>query len=274
MDREFEEALKAVRAQFPLAGYMDTHVGAYESVARTVRRYLPVGSRVLDFGSGPMDKTAVIQKLGYLCSACDDLNDPWHPTRREIILKFAKEQGIDFRVVDGRLPFASQSFDMVMIHDVLEHLHDSPRDLTGALVELIRDEGFFFATMPNAGNVRKRIALLRGGTNLPDFDWYFWLPSPWRGHVREYVKHDLVLLASYLGLRIREIRTAHHMLTRVPEPARPLYRAATAVFPGWRDTWVLVAQKPTAWKLPDVEDQRLNAIRAKITPWDAGPGYH
>jgi hypothetical protein len=34
------------------------------------------------------------------------------------------------------LPFDKCSFDMIMLHDVLEHLHDSPRDLLNDLFEL------------------------------------------------------------------------------------------------------------------------------------------
>lgn len=266
MDNEFNIAFQAVRADFPLPDYMDTSPGnAYENIAQTVRRYLPRGSRILDFGSGPMDKTAVIQRLGYVCSACDDLNDSWHFTQRDTIQNFARQQGIDFRLIDGPLPFPSKSFDMVMMHDVLEHLHESPRNLVAALLELIRDEGFLFATVPNAANIRKRVALLRGSTNLPDFDAYFWFPRPWRGHVREYVKRDILLLGAYLGLQIKEVRTAHHMLHRVPNSVRPIYRAVTAMFPGWRDTWVLVAQKPRGWKLPTIDAKRYNDITTQVS---------
>jgi SAM-dependent methyltransferase len=170
-------------------------------------------------------------------------------------------------MADRILPFATpQSFDMVMMHDVLEHLHDSPRGLVTQLTRLIRDGGFFFVTVPNAANIRKRLSLLRGSTNLPDFEYFYWLPSPWRGHVREYVRQDVLLLATYLGLQIREVRSTHHMLARIPERARPIYRAATAVFTGWRDTWVLVAQKPAGWVAPTIEDERLKAIRARVTP--------
>ena len=35
--------------------------------------------------------------------------------------------GIDFKLVtDNSLPFERNQFDMIMLNDVLEHLHDSP----------------------------------------------------------------------------------------------------------------------------------------------------
>ena len=58
---------------------------------------------------------------------------------------------------------------MVMSHDVLEHLHHSPRDLLNDLCELIKPNALLFITVPNAVNIRKRIDVLRGKTNLPDY---------------------------------------------------------------------------------------------------------
>ncbi len=269
---DIDGAIARVQAAFPVPGYMDgAGLGSYRSIALTVEKYLPQGGRILDFGCGPMDKTAVIRELGYTCAGFDDLNDPWHSMHKAAILDFARHQGIDFRESGGRIPFAPQSFDMVMMHDVIEHLHDSPRELLGELIGLLKEGGCLFITVPNAANIRKRLALLRGGTNMMDFAYFFWYPPPWRGHVREYVKSDLSLLAAFLGLQIRELRTAHHMIHRVPARARPVYRAVTAAFPGWRDTWMLVAQKPPHWSLPILDAEQFKSIRLRVNPFTPVP---
>src|SRR5882757_5897211 len=85
-----------VAARFPFPGYLDPLRPGTEDVARTVSRYLPVGSRVLDFGAGPADKTAVLADLGYKCVAMDDLKDEWHVrgNARDLILDFAADTGI------------------------------------------------------------------------------------------------------------------------------------------------------------------------------------
>jgi SAM-dependent methyltransferase len=258
-----DSAVRAVQSRFPFAGYMG-RPDVYRNIARTVERHLPEGSRILDFGSGPCDKTAVLQQLGYRCSACDDLQDDWHRTRRDVITGFARDEGIDFHLVSRDLPFSAGSFDMVMMHDVLEHLVDSPRELIASLINLLRDGGLLFVTVPNAGNIRKRLALLMGNTNLPDFAYYYWLPGPWRGHIREYVRPDLVKLADFLGLRVLELRSCHHMLVNLPPVIRPPYRFVTNVFPGWRDTWLMVAQRPTGWQTPQLDEGDVAGVRAKI----------
>ena len=243
-------AIASVEESFPFDGYMDVNKDSYPTLAAAVLKHLPDGSRILDFGSGPCDKTAILQALGYKCSACDDLLDAWYEAdaNREKVKTFATQAGIDFRVVSGGpLPFANETFDMVMLLDVLEHLHDSPRDLLNDLLTLTKPEGLLLVSVPNAVNIRKRVQVLRGRTNLPPFHGYYWYPGPWRGHVREYTRGDLSSLAEYLGLEVLELRAVDHMLYRVPRALRQAYLAVTAVCTGWKDSWMLIAKKPPGW---------------------------
>lgn len=248
-----DEALRRVTEEFPFEGHMapeGSMRGAIPSIAKTALRYLQPGSAILDFGCGPCGKTAVLQFLGFRCSAYDDLQDDWHqiPGNREKILSFVKNCGIDFKQANGGLlPFEKNSFDMIMLHDVLEHLHDSPRDLLNDLLELAKPEGLLFVTVPNAVNMRKRIDVLAGRTNLPRFESYYWYPGSWRGHIREYVKNDLVRLSEYLNLEVLELRGCDHMLQTLPRISRPAYLFATRILRGWKDSWLLVARKRRGW---------------------------
>ena len=265
------EAFRKVEERFPFPGYMEAAEEAYLNIAETVLRHVKPPAKVLDFASGPCDKTAVLQALGYECSAIDDLEDHWHGIgdNRQNIVGFARELGIDFHLAtDGSLPFERNSFDMVMMHDILEHLHDSPRELVNDLIELVRPEGYFFATVPNAVNIRKRLAVLLGRTNYPAFDSYYWFPGQWRGHVREYVRADLVRLCTHLNVQVCELRSCHHMLKKVPKVLRPLYLGLTCVFTGWRDSWLLVAQKPKDWVAKrEIPEDRLEAVLGETTPY-------
>ncbi|MEO5590700.1 MAG: class I SAM-dependent methyltransferase [Gemmatimonadaceae bacterium] len=247
------DAVDAVSLRFPIEGYMTAikSGGAYWTIASTALRYLAPGSRVLDFGCGPCDKTAILQELGYVCSGCDDLDEDWHrsPGQRESILEFARNSGIDFRRNNGDgLPFEPGTFDMVMMHDVLEHIHDSPRELMNDLVELVRPGGYLFATVPNQVNIKKRLEVLAGRTNLTAYETFYWSNDPWRGHIREYVRDDLVKLARYLNIEILELRGVDHMLQKIPRRARAPYLLVTNLLDGWKDSWLLVAKKPSTWQ--------------------------
>ena len=261
-----EESIKDVVEAFPFKEYMSSNDTSHYSIASTVAKWVPAGGSVLDFASGPCDKTAVVQRTGFQCTACDDLGDYWHnlPGNRERIMQFAADEGIDFHLLESReLPFKEESFDMVMAHAVLDHLHDSPRPLLNKLISFIKPNGYLFISLPNAVNIRKRIAVMRGKTNMPPYDSYYWYPGSWRGHVREYVKDDLAQMAKFLQMEVVELHGCHHLTGRVPALIRPIYMAATAVFDGWRDSWTLVAKKPAGWVAKDeLEPGELDEIKA------------
>ena len=250
---EIAAAIRSTTAAFPLKGLEDrtgsSPLSLYATAA-TVCRYLARGSRILDFGSGACHKSAVLQSLGYCVSATDDLGDA-RPGEADLIVSFACQQGVDFTRATrgGHLPtlshYAQSSFDMVMLHHVLEHWPHSPRVLCESLLSLCKPGGLLFVTVPNAGNIRKRIALLAGKTNLPPYHDFYWSEVPWRGHVREYVRGDLVLLSKYLNLEVLELNGIDDLIAvqrRHPAVVLP-YRLASNVFRGWKDTWKLVARK-------------------------------
>jgi hypothetical protein len=62
-----EEAIQLVIKRFPFEGYIapDRLKGAYSIIARTVLTHLRPGSKILDFGCAPCDKTAVLQFIGF-----------------------------------------------------------------------------------------------------------------------------------------------------------------------------------------------------------------
>lgn len=267
-----EEAIRLVHSSFPFEGYMNATEQACLDTARTVLKYLERPARILDFGAGPCDKTAIISALGFECTACDDLKDHWYMLlgNREKILAFAQNYNIRYCVIDYKtnLPFEKGEFDMLMMHDVLEHLHDSPRDLVNDLLEFVKPEGYFFVTVPNAANLMKRARVVFGRTNLPSFESYYWYPSPWRGHIREYVRGDLVKLAEYLSLECLELRSSNHAIHAVPVLLRPLWIALTSVLTGGRDVWLLVARKKPGWTpRKSLPKEKLNAILGRYTAY-------
>ena len=246
-----QEAVRIVQEMFPFEGYIEPEWQVYMDVVPAVRSVLLPGARILDFGSGPCDKAAVLQLLGFECHAVDDLRDAWHliDGNRDRILDFAHSLAVEFHVADERpLPFAAESFDLLMMLSVLEHLHDSPRRLVNELLALVKPRGYLLATVPNAVNLRKRLDVLRGRSNFPPFHTYYWCPGPWRGHVREYTKADVVRLYGYLDLQVIWLRGCHHNLAKLPPAARRIYVTLSSAFPAWRDTWMLLARKREGWK--------------------------
>jgi 2-polyprenyl-3-methyl-5-hydroxy-6-metoxy-1,4-benzoquinol methylase len=247
-----KDALNLVLERFPFKNYIDPSSNSHLSTASCVRRHLSPRAKILDFGSGPCDKTGVLQAMGFECSALDDLQDAWHLKGdcRTRVQAFAEDAGIHFTLArpgSTGFTYPKEHFDMVVLNDVVEHLHDSPRELLNDLLELVAPNGLMLITVPNAGNIRKRLALLCGGTNYQRFDTYYWYPGKWRGHVREYVKSDLLRLSDYLNVEVLELHGCDQMLSGLAGLPRAVYLGVTNVLKGWKDTWILVARKRPGW---------------------------
>lgn len=261
-----ERACDDALARFPFPGYFDPALGGHRSIVRTVARHLPPGSRLLDFGAGAADKTAPLAALGYQCTAVDDLSDEWHQRgdARRRIHDFAAAMGIEYLSSPAEIP-SGETFDMLMLHDVLEELHDSPRHLLIDLLGHVRAGGYLYVTVPNHVNLRKRIGVLFGRTNNPRFEVFYWYPGRrWRGPVREYTRGDCEALATALDLKVVELTGTHHMLGQVPPRLRRVYRALSRLVPNTRDTWSMVARKPADWApkrdLPEHEMRQITGL--------------
>jgi len=162
---------------------------------------------LLDIGCGPMDKTGVFQLLGFQCYAVDDLSDPWHHRNNNIqkIKNYAKRLGISFfhqQEDDLPLPFEPKSFDVVCAFAVIEHLHESPRNLLNTMGSFLRTNGLLIITMPNSVNLSKRLSVLMGQTNYVPVDQFFYSIDTWRGHVREYTLNEVVYICKESGFDV------------------------------------------------------------------------
>lgn len=135
---------------------------ATDSLA-VVLPYLTAGSRVLDVGCGPgsitLDLAAMIAGLGGAASQVTGVENTPEPLREARAAATAR--GIAARFVPGdayRLPFRAGEFDVVVAHQVLQHLSDPVAALSEMLrvtaaggVIAVRDAdyaGMFFSPAP------------------------------------------------------------------------------------------------------------------------------
>jgi len=248
-----EKAIEGVRALFPFPN-VEAQLEESVPIVKLVMKHLADGC-VLDFGCGVPVTSALLALTGYRVFVCDDLCDRWHLEHgnRERILHFARSVGMDFFVGDAvaGYPYRDDQFDLVLINDVLEHLHDSPYPLLCDVLDSMKPRALLFITVPNAASLRKRVALLIGRTNYPPYREFFWYPPPWRGHVREYVLDDLLALSRYLRLEVVQRRDIHRMVAKRLKAriARTAYYALMSMvpIPGLRDSLLLLARKPDGW---------------------------
>lgn len=268
------DVARQVETAFPFQDYLEEGFAyGLSGVVSEVTRLAPPPARLLDIGAGPMNVTAVFARLGYACSAVDDLLDPWHRRDDNVdrIKEFAESEGIEFhrhQPPDYEIPFPEEAFDVVLLNSVVEHLHQSPRQLLNSAFEHANSGGMVVVTTPNSVNLRKRLDVLRGRTNYPPVDQFFH-SDQWRGHVREYTLAEARYVLEQAGGTVEVARTYDNslVLSRLPNRiVRWGYVRLTDLLQGLRPALLVIARKPEGWRPVPFDEQAHRAATAASLP--------
>lgn len=98
------------------------------------------GKRILDFGCATGDYCLELKKLGFECVGVD-INEEY--------IKLAQQKGIEACLVKDRLPFNDNSFDTVIMFELLEHVQDPDKILKEAKRVAKKN---ILITLPNCDN--------------------------------------------------------------------------------------------------------------------------
>lgn len=249
-------ALDEVEEVFPFEDYITLDVKQHTlhlgTAVLKVTADMP-NPKLLDIGCGPMNITAAFAKCGFTCFAVDDLSDPWHlaDNNRDRIQDFAQLMGIQFHLQDAtyHIPFDKESFDVVLLNSVIEHLHESPRELLNQAFGFLKTGGVVVISMPNSVNLRKRISVLLGKTNFPPIHEFYHSQGLWRGHVREYTLAETEYVVKESGGDVILSKTCHVVVySKIPfRILRQIYIILTGIIPTLRDGLIVIARKPPGW---------------------------
>lgn len=138
-----------------------------------IKKLLPPNAalRLLDFGCGTayMLKEVVKIRPDYHVYGVDISSRGLSVARRRVPLG-------KFRLVSDNqhIPFPSNSFDIILALDVLEHLYDTKMAFA-QLARVLKPNGVLIVTVPYNGKLKFILATLLA------FDWYF---SPYSPHIR------------------------------------------------------------------------------------------
>lgn len=228
--------------------------------------HCPEGSKILSIGAGPCDFEAILSKLGYDVTAIDDLGDQWHILGRNgtRILEFAKSMNIKFILSVGESSkINSNYFDAVLLIDVLEHLHNSPRELLNYAISSLKPDGLLLIETPNSVNLLNRLKVLMGKSNQVNIDFIYWNIGEYRSHFREYTESELKKILSYHNLLESKSKNINTISTTFfGNPLKGLiiyfYTLLSGIYPPFKDTLLISARKPIGWEpiKPQIEKFR------------------
>lgn len=109
------------------------------------------------------------------------------------------------------LPFPDETFDLILSHEVLEHVQDD-RGCVEELSRTLRTGGRLILFVPNRGYPFETHGIYhKGKYHFGNKFLVNWLPKPWRNtlapHVRVYARRDIGKLLEGLPLKVTEKKT-------------------------------------------------------------------
>lgn len=170
-------------------------------VVSTTKRYLPVGSRVIDAGCGMARTVYGLKQAGYEALGLD-----YAPATVNALDRIAPE--LDIRLGDVReMPFPDEHFDGVWSLGVVEHFYDGFSDIAEETARVLKPGGFAFVTVPSMSPLRilkARLGAYPKHNGSSEGFYQFALPK--ETVVREFEKHGFELIESrgrggFLGLK-------------------------------------------------------------------------
>ena len=259
-------AIRELRDEFPFPQIIDDTADTIQAIALVVKEMVADQGKILDLGCGAMDKIMVYQKIGYKCYGADDFQDAWHRDKSNLspISDLANKVGIEVHAQDSplQIPWEKGSFDAVTIINVIEHLHESPRYLLNLAGDCLKPDGLLLVVMPNSVNFRKRLSVILGKSNYTPIRGLYEFDGAWRGHTREYTLKETRQIIEWTGFDVVFSSTFHGLLNNRLNSSllRRLFRCLCLIAPGFRDSVLVAARKPSGWIQREPDADALKGI--------------
>ena len=251
--RAFKEMLASLYKEYSTSLQQES-LAAHASHLFRVCRLYQKGGMLVDLGGGISAHNGVLAQLGMKVHVVDMLTDYWNhrdwlpggaaSAKINHEFELLESCGVQFiqaeiTTYDFTKHFTEDSLDFVTSFHCVEHLHQSPKIPLESAMRALKPGGTLLIEVPNAANLRKRLALLMGRSNYEPYKW-FYNNVPWLGHVREYTTGDLRQLAGYLGAEEYRIygtnfiqgAAVERALKYIPRTFYHAFDATLQLFPG------------------------------------------
>jgi SAM-dependent methyltransferase len=257
----------------PPSTYVQRHRHEYIRTVNDILQSCPVGAsqkiRVLEIGSFFGVVCMALKSLGYDVTASDvpEYIDMPAQTKR-----YARH-GIHtkaIRLENYVLPFEDETFDAIIMCEVLEHLNFNPLPLLKEINRIGKPNSIFYLSLPNGASIYNRMAVALGRPIGDLVGGFFSQLDPRsseisNGHWREYTGPEVRRMLEPLGFRIQrqyyfsagETQEANSLRKRV---ARAVYET----FPIFKEnqTTIAIREERTAlqFRIPATVHPTLQTI--------------
>jgi 2-polyprenyl-3-methyl-5-hydroxy-6-metoxy-1,4-benzoquinol methylase len=231
--------------------YEEEAAERYSFVRAFLAQLAPPPADLVELGAAPGDQSLGLAQVGYRVTAVDLGMDEWSDRPPGAMKAALTEAGVELVLWDLErtpYPLADQSFDVVVLTEVLEHLRDYPAQSLAEARRILRPRGILVLTTPNAAYLRNRLTLARGrSVYTPLVDWLH--GQPHARHAREYTRSELESLIRHVGLAPVAVTSRHFYRAggnRAPHArlAKVLIDMIARRVPTLGPTLIVVARRP------------------------------
>jgi SAM-dependent methyltransferase len=172
---------------------------------------IPDGTgRLMEIGANPYYMSMLIRRFTQFELHCSNYFGPGlNSDGVQYMVNSNNNEKIEFKfkhfnIEDEEIPCSSQSFDVILFCEVIEHFTKDPMRALLNVKKALKPNGYLILSTPNVARL-DNVAKLMAGANIYD---------PYSGHGiygrhnREYNKHELYLLLTHLGFDIEIIFSA------------------------------------------------------------------
>jgi SAM-dependent methyltransferase len=256
------------------SNYVQSHRHEYIRTVQDVVAAMPPDGgnvRVLEIGSFFGVVCMALKYLGYVVTASDI---PEYIEMPEQAKRYSRH-GIAtaaVRLEDFILPFADETFDLVIMCEVLEHLNFNPLPLLKEINRIGKPGSVFYLSLPNGASIynRRDVAMGHGIGRSGTVEGFFEQLNPRssviaNGHWREYTAAEVRQMLEPLGFRIAK---QYYFSLGETLPAKSLRqklaRTVYQSFPSLKEnqTTIAIREKRTdiVFRIPSTVHRTLAAL--------------
>lgn len=233
---------------FEFKNYYSIHRDRLRILYRRLNLLVKTHPQLLDIGCYPPYLLEKAQKLGFQISGVASKHEP--------ITSPLEKYVTHLNIEKDKLPYPSNSFDIILLTELLEHLPHSPLFPLQQIRRVLKPDGLLIMTTPNAGRLANRLLPLVGKTTYPPLEQLINTPyasdNIYHRHHKEYTLDELKRLIQLAGFKIVKLTTIiaytpfrPRLIPDSPPAklAKLLNFAITILIPPFRDTLYLEATR-------------------------------
>ena len=251
-NKKIIDTVKELTNYFPFENYLvDNGIvrPKYFYITNLIYKKFGKDKKILDFGSGLNDLSAILKKLEFNIDAYDDCNDEWYKENNNLLKlrEFNEKINLKFYETIEELKLSNNKYKVILLLDVLEHV-PTPKTFVKNLLNFLDKDSYLIITVPNSVSLRKRISVLIGRTNYASYEDFFDEES-FRGHWREYSMQDIKTLSRKINYKIihlegiNAIIPNNKLLFFLYKKFNFIYNILIKAFPSLADTICVILKK-------------------------------